>query len=147
MEPRFRKGVMPTGRYRIEWVVGPPSGFLRNMAIPESALMEKETDNDAPQSNQLGGCLIRLLWMVVGNLVLVLAAVNIHHHGGGFQLTAADAVFWCAALLLPAIRYIDIRSFSGRTADNQPATMAHWARYSIVLLAISLAVWGAAHLI
>lgn len=109
--------------------------------------MDNLNDKETAQSKQLSGCLMRLLWMVVGNLVLVLAAVNIHQQGMGFNLTAADAVFWCVACCLPAIRYLDIRLFSGRTADNQPATMAHWTRYVVVLFAVSLAVWVAAHLI
>jgi hypothetical protein len=109
--------------------------------------MDNLQEGGQTQSKQLSGCLMRILWMVAGNLALVLAAVNIHQQGSGFTLTAADVVFWCIAVCLPAIRYIDIRCFAGRTADNQPATMAHWARYSVVLLATALGVWVAAHLI
>jgi hypothetical protein len=102
---------------------------------------------DQPTQNpsQLGGCLVRVLWMAVGNLVLILAAVNIVQNGTGFTLTLSDAVFAVTALCLPVVRYVDIRCFQGRTADSQPATMAHWFRYTATILGSSLVLWLIAH--
>jgi hypothetical protein len=95
--------------------------------------------------SQLGGCLIRLLWLGIGNLVLVLAAIGIVQNKSGFTLTSVDLVYWFTALGLPILRYVDIRHFNGKTSDNQPATMSHWARYAAEVLGISLVLWLVVH--
>jgi hypothetical protein len=46
----------------------------------------------------------------------------------------ADAIFWLIALVLILARYMDIRYLKGETADNEPATLKHWRRYSVILL-------------
>ena len=51
------------------------------------------------------------------------------------------------AAALPIVRYMDIRLFDGATADNQPATMSHWRRYTVTVLAVSLVLWVGAHLL
>jgi len=43
-------------------------------------------------------------------------------------------IFWLVALALILARYIDIRYLKGETADNKPATLKHWRRYSVILL-------------
>ena len=94
---------------------------------------------------QLTGCFVRLLWMAVGNLILVLAAIGIVQSRTGFKLTMLDAVFGLTALGLPAVRYVDIRFLNGKTSDSQPATMADWSRYTATILGASLVLWLGAH--
>jgi hypothetical protein len=96
-------------------------------------------------SSQVGGCLARLFWLIVGNVILVLAAIGISQNSSGFSLTGRDAIFWAAALLLPAVRYVDIQYLRGQTADNRPASLSDWRRYAYAVVGISLAVWLAAH--
>jgi hypothetical protein len=95
--------------------------------------------------HELSGCLARMLWMAVGNLVLVLAAIFIAQDHVGFALTATDAVFWATALCLPIVRFVDIRYLNGKTNDSQPATMAHWVRYTAAILGGSLVLWLIVH--
>ena len=102
-------------------------------------------DQSTQNSSELGGCLARLLWMAVGNLILVLAAVGIAQNKAGFSLTMTDAVFGVTALCLPVVRYVDIRYFNGKTSDSQPATMAHWLRYTAAIFGASSVLWLAAH--
>jgi hypothetical protein len=110
--------------------------------------MDQSTQNQSTQNaSQLGGCLVRLLWMAVGNMILILAAIYIAQDHKGFALTATDAVFWTTAICLPLVRFVDIRFLNGKTNDSQPATMAHWVRYTAAILGGSLAVWLVAHLI
>jgi hypothetical protein len=45
--------------------------------------------------------------------------------------------------VLIGTRYVDIVRYQGLTADGQPATMAHFRRYAIVLLATAVALWAA----
>jgi len=101
--------------------------------------------NDS-KGGRAGGCLVRLFWMAVGNLILVFSAIGIGQRSGGFALAPLDAVFWAAAFSMPALRYVDIRYWEGETADNRPATMADWRRYSALVLAVSLLLWLGAHL-
>jgi len=103
-------------------------------------------DQQHPSSpHSLGGCLVRVLWMAVGNLVLVLAALGIVQNRAGFSLGVMDVVFVVAALALPALRYVDIRFFEGKTSDNRPATMTDWYRYAAIVLGAALLVWIGAH--
>jgi hypothetical protein len=102
-------------------------------------------DKSSQNPSQLGGCLVRMLWMAVGNLILVLSAIFIAQDKTGFSLTTTDAVFWATALCLPVVRYVDIRYLDGKTSDSQPATMTHWFRYTAMVLGGSAALWLAAH--
>ena len=56
-----------------------------------------------------------------------------------------DAILAVTALALPIVRYVDIRFLSGKTADSQPATMAHWLRYTATVLGAALVLWLGAH--
>jgi hypothetical protein len=97
-------------------VVGPPSGY--RIAMPE-----RDMPSEAPQSHQVSGCLARLFWMLVGNLILPLATIGIGENRAGFTLTGRDFFYWAVALSLVAVRYVDIRCLDGRTADNRPANV------------------------
>lgn len=98
--------------------------------------------------SQLSGCLVRLFWMGAGNLILALAVIAIaQNHFGSFVLTWIDGFFWLTAAALTIVRYVDIRLLDGATADNQPATMSHWRRYTVTVLAASLVLWVGAHLL
>ena len=105
-------------------------------------------DEQDPKAKQLTGCLVRLFWMGVGNLILALAAIAIAQNDlGPFGFSWTDLLYWMTAAALPIVRYMDIRLFDGATADNQPATMSHWRRYTVTILAVSLVLWVGAHLL
>lgn len=89
----------------------------------------------------LAGCLPRLVWMGVGNIGLIVAALAISKSAGW---TVADLLFWLVVAGLIGTRYVDIVRCQGMTADGQPATLAHFRRYAIVLLVIALVLWTAA---
>lgn len=103
--------------------------------------------SESLKSSRLSGCLVRLFWMGVGNLVLVLAAIGIGQNRAGFTFTGMDLLFWATVLCLLAVRYVDIRYLDGQTADSRPASMSDWRRYALTVLGISLALWLGAHLI
>lgn len=90
--------------------------------------------------------LLRLTWMLLGNAVLFLCGGFILLRQGG-GLGTADLVLGLCIPVLLLVRYVDIRFFEGRTADNEPATMAHWRAYAWWLVLAALAFWGVAHLI
>jgi len=90
------------------------------------------------------GCLVRLFWMAIGNLILVLCLVGILQDGE-LRLGPADAVFWTTVLLLSGVRYADIRYLEGTTTDGQRATIQHFWRYVALLIALAAVGWLAAY--
>ena len=97
---------------------------------------------DAPQTSP-AGCLVRLGWMLLGNIALLLSAAAISQNKAAFSL--ADALFWAIAIGVVALRYVDIRVLHGQTAMGTPATIAHWRRYAVFMAAASLGIWLLAH--
>lgn len=89
------------------------------------------------------GCLVRLGWMFVGNVLLVLCAIAIAQRGR--SLSWVDAAFWALIASLLGLRYLDIARMGGQTATGQPASMSHWRRYVAFLLVFALALWFGAH--
>ncbi len=92
------------------------------------------------------GCLLRLFWMMIGNVILLLCAYGIIQHRSSV-LSTADAFYWAIVGSLLAARYVDIRHLCGTTAEGDPATMAHWRRYATVLGVVSTSLWLGAHAI
>jgi hypothetical protein len=125
-------------------MVGPPSISLRASIVccPEiSAFESADMEVTVPISNQQvpsnpessGGCLsivVRLTW-IFGVSLLVFGAIFIIQ---GNAPGLADIIFWLIALGLISARYVDIRYLKGETADNKPATLKNWRRYSLILL-------------
>jgi hypothetical protein len=105
----------------------------------------KQKDVD-PQADLGGmGCLTRILWIGVGNMALVFSATFIAQ-GHYASFSKADMVFWITVVLMVLIRYVDITRFQGLTAQgHQPATLAQWRRYVVLLIVISSLLWLLAH--
>lgn len=98
----------------------------------------------ADRQSTASGVLARIWWMVGGNFILALSLVFIFRHQGGF-FHPADWVFWITVATLVAVRYLDVRYCDGQTATGQPASMTHWVRYAVLLLACALVLWAIAH--
>jgi hypothetical protein len=90
------------------------------------------------------GIIMRLFWMVFGNLVLLISIMFVFQHEGGVFHTA-DVVFWITAAALVLVRYLDIKVCGGLTATGLRASMTHWIKYAAILLISSTAVWILAH--
>jgi hypothetical protein len=98
------------------------------------------------QNDQTTGLSIitRLFWMFFGNAVLFISTVFIVEHKGGMFHTA-DVFFWITIITLIFVRYLDIKFCGGLTATGNPASIAHWSKYAILLLIFSTSVWAIAH--
>jgi hypothetical protein len=116
---------------------------------PGPATQEITTDPQAPEQTSYdpaSGCLLRLFWMMLGNLALLAAAYGIvENSAASFGL--ADVFYWAIVGALLWARYADIRYMNGRTAEGQPATMAHCQRYAVILVAVSTGLWIIAHVL
>ena len=89
-----------------------------------------------------GGCLLRLFWMAFGNLALILITLLIIERRA---FSALDGAYWLIVVALVVVRYVDITRFAGRTASYEPATMRHFRRYTLGLLAGAAAAWTCIH--
>jgi len=90
------------------------------------------------------GCLVRLFWMAIGGLVCVLSLVTIGRRPG-LAFGSADVLCLLAVIAMIFFRYVDIRRYGGTTATGEPATMAHWRRYSLRVVVTVAGAWCLAH--
>ena len=103
------------------------------------ASMETRSDSDYDKS---AGCLARLYWMFVGNVLYCFALVHLAQKQPRFP-TLMDAVCLLAVASLVYVRYLDIRHCRGMTGEGQPASMADWRRYSLCISVVGVAAWAA----
>jgi hypothetical protein len=117
----------------------------RSLQKTPEAVME-DSEKTTEQANQMSGagCLVRMSWMLVGNVVLAACAAKIFFNNTGF-FSPADVVFWPVVAAMIWLRRIDITRMKGQTASGEPATLADWKRYSVLLVIIALLVWAGAH--
>ena len=96
--------------------------------------------------NSAAGCFFRLFWMGMGNIILFFCLTYIFHnrvHG----LTLVDLGYWLTVVAMVAVRWVDIRSYHGDTVTGEPATLAHWQKYSVRLVIVALVAWIVIHLL
>ena len=86
------------------------------------------------------GCLLRLFWMMIGNVLLLFCAYGIIQHRSSV-LSIADALYWAIVGSLLATRYVDIRYFHGTTGDGDPASLADWRRYTVLVVLVAVGLW------
>ena len=86
-----------------------------------------------PDFDSSSGCLLRLFWLLLGNAVLVIVALQILIRVGGV-FSGLDVVYWSVVALILAARYADIRYFKGTTAEGKPSTLEDWRRYAFILV-------------
>lgn len=107
--------------------------------------MEPETKTtDDASTDSLNGCLVRLFWMLLGNVVVLFCAVAIYRNSTG-HVSAADAYYWVAIGCLVGARYVDVRYYGGTTAGGEPATLADWRSYMFRIVVVAAAGWLVIH--
>jgi hypothetical protein len=92
------------------------------------------------------GCAVRLAWLVAGPLAVAFSAAMLARHETS-NPWVVGAVFWGAVVTMVALRYWDVTQLDGRTSNGEPATLAHFKRYSLTVAAVSAALFGFALLI
>lgn len=91
------------------------------------------------------GCLLRLFWMVIGNLLLVLAVIAVAQAPSD-KLVFGDILFWVVVALMVGCRWADVRLFQGTRADGTPASPSDLRRYILILAAGGGLLWLAIRL-
>jgi hypothetical protein len=86
------------------------------------------------------GMFARFYWICVGDpLLLLLLVVMIAKHPKLPSLLDAAYVAALGSLIL--VRYADTRFLKGQTGEGQPATMAHWRRYAMLMGSAWVGAW------
>ena len=86
------------------------------------------------------GCLLRLVWTLVGNSIVYLALITIAVKAIPLP-SYLDAVVWVTTGLMLLARWFDITRFNGRTITDEPATMSHWRWYATLVIGVTLGAW------
>ena len=103
-------------------------------------------DHTESKFESIIGLILRIYWMMAGGFISLLAAVVAAvNHSETSRLPTI--IFWSNSLGLVIARYLDIRYFNGLTADGESATLKDWKRYSLWVVAASIAVWLAAQFV
>ena len=94
-------------------------------------------------STGYSGCLTRSVWMFGGNGLLAYLVFYVIHHPSR-SAVIPGLIYAGTIVAMIIVRYADIRFLGGETAEGKPATLAHWRKYSIILIVAALIVWIAA---
>ena len=103
---------------------------------------------DQPSVPQISasGCLARLFWMGMGNIILFFCLTYIFHNRVR-GLALVDLGYWLTVAAMVAARWVDIRACHGDTVTGEPATLSHWRRYAVRLAGGALVAWIIIHLL
>lgn len=108
------------------------------MRAEDSRTQSTVSADDSPR--QGSGLLVRLGWMVGTTLTMLITGFVILSTPT-WTFGVSDAVYWGGALGAVALRYLDIKRYDGETSNGEPATMAHFARYTVALVGSAVAFW------
>jgi hypothetical protein len=106
--------------------------------------MSAPTNQPIDKQKGILAILTRPFWMFLGNFALMICATHILIGEGGSSRTT-DIIFWSAVTAMIIVRFLDIKYLDGQTATGEPATLAHWVKYAVVLIIISAILWSAVH--
>jgi len=108
--------------------------------------MTKQNDQSTEKYDSIFSLIVRIFWMLFGNVILIVSMVLIFQRKD-WMFHTADVVFWGTVAALVLARYLDIKLWRGLTATGSPASMAHWRKYVVILLVCSTAAWVILHII
>jgi hypothetical protein len=107
--------------------------------------MSAPTNRPIDKQGGILAILARPFWMFFGNFALMICAANIIM-GKSSSTRISDIIFWCAVVAMIIVRFLDIKFLDGQTTTGEPASLAHWRKYAIILVICSGVIWAAAHL-
>ncbi len=100
--------------------------------------------NPSDHKTNATGCLVRLIWMMLANVMLLFGALLIVE-GRSAAFTVFDLLFAAGLFAALLSRYLDIQYFNGSAGTGEPATMRDWRRYAITMAVSATLVWCGAH--
>lgn len=100
----------------------------------------KNNSNKIAEPTGLAGFFLRIFWVFVGNVIFLFLAYSIASNEK-IVVGALSALYWLDVATLICARYLDIHFYKGLTTESEPATMAHFKRYSLRLLVLTAALF------
>ena len=119
--------------------------FGRSGRLQLSNSLEVIMNDQAVSSNSVPGCLLRLSWMIGGNIALFILAIYIGRNQLPL-LSWPDFAYWAVIIGMIVFRYADIRFFAGQNAYGEPSTINDWRKYAITAILVSALLFAGAHL-
>lgn len=96
-----------------------------------------KTEN-APSTQNNSGCLLRLYWMLFGNVAILACGAMIAKTG---NIILYGSIYLALLASLITARHVDIRYCKGYKADDSgPATEEDWRKYSFIVIAVYLSI-------
>lgn len=93
-----------------------------------------------PEITSVGVLGARLMWVIVGPLVLLAITYGIVIRGSGW-MTALDAAFGLVVILMLLGRWVEQRSGQATNLSGEPARPEQFRRYVLILPMFAVAVW------
>ncbi|PCC72229.1 hypothetical protein [Nannocystis exedens] len=106
-------------------------------------MQQVHTPENAPAP---AGCALRLFWMLLSNAIVYASLAVIAMEGAAFP-SPLDGVVWVTVVLGILARRVDITRWSGTTAAGEPATLAHWRRYTATVVVVTAVASVLAHVL
>jgi hypothetical protein len=100
----------------------------------------RDLERDPKANASLSGCLIRILWMLVGPAALVFGAALIGVPRGESEL-AGHLLLFGSALGLIGLRHVDLTYLGGLRASGEPATPGDLRRYVGAIAVVTFMLW------
>lgn len=97
--------------------------------------MTVQNKNLPGQSEEWPGCLpalTRLFWLFGGTITLTYCWIYMIL---GKATLAIYLIYIVTTISLIVVRFVDIKFFKGERMNGEPASLNHWLRYSLLLLA------------
>ena len=111
-------------------------------------MQDRATESSPPAAAtaSVESCLLRIVWILVGNGALYLALGMIAADSAPLP-SYLDAIAAAAVVVVLGARYLDITRHGGLTVYGDPAGLWHWRRHAAVLLGVTVPAWLLAHAI
>lgn len=117
---------------------------MEDRVVAARAVESQSVGAQPVAAQSVGGCVVWLGWMAVGNLVLLPLLIFIMREGR-WTLGGKDLAFWLVVAAVLALRYIDLTRFGGRQVDGSPATPGLFKVYTLRFVGTWLVLWALAH--
>ena len=111
------------------------------MAESEDPNVSSNQSDESDDTQRGFGTTIRIYWTLITNVTLGILAIGISNRHSG--INSLDVFYLITVVLLIAVRYCDIKYFTG--SSDKRVTMADWRKYVLLLLLITGGMWLAAH--
>jgi hypothetical protein len=122
------------------WSGRHPDDTRQEHPVAESGKPTRVGAHDAKLATPMAGCLAELMWGIGGFAALIALAVTILR-AEPWTLSIRDALFWSVVAGMILARFIDVRSYGGKTLLGAPASQKDAWKYALGLAGAASLAW------